>query len=53
MKKLIGMIMAIAMIFALATTAFAADPITENGTKVFVTTTPKEGETPRACPPPQ
>lgn len=45
MKKLIGMIMAIAMIFALATTAFAADPITENGTKVFVTTTPKEGET--------
>lgn len=41
MKKLIGMIMAIAMIFALATTAFAADPIT----KVFVTTTPKEGET--------
>ena len=45
MKKLIGMIMAIAMIFALATTAFAADPITENGTKVFVTTTPTEGET--------
>lgn len=41
MKKLIGMIMAIAMTFALATTAFAADPIT----KVFVTTTPKEGET--------
>lgn len=45
MKKLIGMIMAIAMTFALATTAFAADPITENGTKVFVTTTPTEGET--------
>lgn len=45
MKKLIGMIMAIAMTFALATTAFAADPIMENGTKVFVTTTPTEGET--------
>lgn len=45
MKKLIGMIMAIAMTFALATTAFAADPIAENGTKVFVTTTPTEGET--------
>lgn len=40
MKKLIGMIMAIAMIFALATTAFAADPIRKNDTKVFVTTDP-------------
>lgn len=40
MKKLIGMIMAIAMIFALATTAFAADPITKSDTKVFVTTDP-------------
>lgn len=46
MKKLIGMIMAIAMIFALATTAFAADPSTAtSGSKVFVTTTPNEGET--------
>ena len=43
MKKLIGMIMAIAMTFALATTAFAADPsttTTTSGSKVFVTTEP-------------
>lgn len=48
MKKLIGMIMAIAMTFALATTAFAEDPsttTTTSGSKVFVTTTPKVGET--------
>lgn len=43
MKKLIGMIMAIAMTFALATTAFAEDPSTTtatSGSKVFVTTKP-------------
>lgn len=48
MKKLIGMIMAIAMTFALATTAFAEDPSTTtptSGSKVFVTTKPAEGET--------
>lgn len=45
MKKLIGMIMAIAMTFALATTAFAADPITDSDSKVFVTTKTAENET--------